>query len=186
MTRRFALISAVFLFAVAAGCGTMKENPAAGVYTINMPNSININIPALENGLIPGVYTCDGRGISPEITISGTPSGTKTLALIMTDPDIPGGGVYDHWVVWNIPPATTDIPTDSTPAGAIVGRNSAGQNNYTSPCPPDREHRYFFNVYALDATLDLPSSANKSELLQAIEGHVLAQGEIIGRYNRPK
>jgi Raf kinase inhibitor-like YbhB/YbcL family protein len=127
------------------------------------PASLTITSPAFENdGIIPVKYTCDGEEINPELRIERLPEGTQYLALIVEDPDAPRG-VYDHWVVWNIP-SHTRIKENSSPG--ISGHNSAGKTGYHGPCPPSGSHRYIFSVFALDAALDLPVGSNKSKLLQ--------------------
>src|SRR3989344_4309890 len=116
-----------------------------------------------ENGMIPPEYTCDGVNRSPPLVISGAPSDAKSLVLLMDDPDIPDFvkqkfniTLWDHWVLFNINPQTTAIAENSVPRGALHGKNTGGKNAYGGPCPPDREHRYYFKLYALDTMLDLP------------------------------
>ena len=147
-----------------------------------------------HEGTIPAKYTCDGSppagGISPPLKISDVPPGTRSLFLNMDDPDVPKSirpdGLWNHWLVWNIPPETTEITEGQEPAG-VVGKNTGGKFGYQGPCPPDREHRYFFKLYALDTMLDLPAeTAAKADLEKAMEGHILAQAELMGRYNRPE
>ncbi len=142
----------------------------------------------LHESLIPAVYTCDGEDRIPGLTISDVPVSAISLALIMDDPDVPANirpeCVWDHWLVWNISPQTTTINESQEPSG-VIGNNSGGKKGYMGPCPPDREHRYYFRLYALDTMLDTPQSASKDELLQAIQGHVLEKAELMGRYNRP-
>ncbi|MEK7614187.1 MAG: YbhB/YbcL family Raf kinase inhibitor-like protein [Patescibacteria group bacterium] len=137
---------------------------------------------------IPSKYTCDGGNINPELLISDVPEGAKSLALIMDDPDVPKAihpeGIWVHWIMWNISIETKVIAENSAPDGAVVGANSRGNNKYAGPCPPDREHRYFFKLYALDTTLDLPVTTGKEGLLQATEGHVIGSAELIGLYER--
>ncbi len=139
-------------------------------------------------GAIPAQYTCDGKNISVPLAFSGVPAGAKSLALTMDDPDVPKNlkpdGMFDHWVVFNMPPDTAGIAENSTPPG-VQGSNGAGKAAYTGPCPPDREHRYFFKLYALDIMLDLPAGATKAQIEAAVQGHVLTQAELMGRYNRP-
>ena len=137
-----------------------------------------------HNGKIPGKFTCDGQDVNPELRISGAPADTRSLALIMDDPDAPVG-VWDHWVMWNIKPTET-IKENSVPDGAVQGRNGWGRNEYGGPCPPSGEHRYFFKVYALGETLNLPPSSDKKALEKAIKGKILAQGELIGKYSRKR
>ena len=141
-----------------------------------------------HNQSIPAKYTCDGENINPPLFISDAPENTKSLVLIMEDPDVPKNirpdGMWDHWLVWDMPPATAEILEGREPQG-MMGKNSGGEKGYAGPCPPDREHRYFFKLVALDlASLALPDSASKAELKKAMEGHVLAEAHLIGRYQR--
>ena len=140
------------------------------------------------NQLIPAKYTCDGENINPLLQWSDAPEGTESLVLIMDDPDVPksirSDGIWDHWLVWNIPPETTEIGKGEEPMGT-VGKNTSGNFGYQGPCPPDREHPYFFKLYALDQTLDLPrETTTKKDLEAAMNGHILAQAELMGRYER--
>lgn len=140
--------------------------------------------------LIPVKYTCDGDDISPPLSWSEPPAGTRSFALIMDDPDAPVG-VWDHWLLYNIPAGVRGLPA-GIPAvpeladGSRHGKNSWGRTDYGGPCPPSGEHRYFFKLYALDAPLDLASGANKQTLLQAMDGHVLAEAELMGVYERTR
>ncbi|GIW69038.1 MAG: hypothetical protein KatS3mg100_532 [Candidatus Parcubacteria bacterium] len=146
-------------------------------------SELSLTSPTFSNGgVIPKTYTCDGEDICPPLRISGVPENAKALALIMDDPDAPVG-VWDHWVVFNIPPDVEEIPEGTEPSG-VSGRNSWGREGYDGPCPPDREHRYFFRLYALDEPLALSSGSTKEEVLRAMEGHILAQAELMGRYDR--
>jgi len=135
-----------------------------------------------EGQSIPSKYTCDGSDTIPPLEFAGVPGNAKSLALIVDDPDAPGG-TFDHWVVWNIPPDTKGV-TEGQPPKGVAGRNSWKKNAYGGPCPPDREHRYFFKLYALDTTLDLPMSSNKGDVEKAMQGHVLAESKLMGRYDR--
>lgn len=141
-----------------------------------------------ENEAIPAIYTCDGSNQNPPLAFTSVPPEAKSLVLIMDDPDVPKnllpGGVFDHWIVFNIPPDTTGVGTNEKLSG-IYGSNSADQTRYAGPCPPDREHRYFFRLYALDAELNLQAGANKAEILKAMVGHILTNAQLMGRYNRP-
>lgn len=153
---------------------------------------MRIKSPVFENnGEIPEKYTCDGEGINPPLVFSDIPERTKSLALIMDDPDIPeaakknyGIEVWDHWIIWNISPETKEIKENTVPMKAIIGKGTRGVNNYTPPCPPDREHRYFFKLYALDTMLSLDINSTKADLEKAMQGHILNQAELIGKYNR--
>jgi Raf kinase inhibitor-like YbhB/YbcL family protein len=133
-----------------------------------------------HNGHIPPQYTCEGDDMNPPLEISNIPDGTKTLALIMEDPDAPNG-VFDHWLVWNILPNQA-IPESSNPG--ISGTNSFGKTGYGGPCPPSGVHRYYFHIYALDVELELLSGARKQELLEAMKGHILAEGSLMGHYKK--
>jgi Raf kinase inhibitor-like YbhB/YbcL family protein len=129
---------------------------------------------------MPSRFTCDGLNINPPLDIGRIPEHTKSIALIIDDPDAPHT-TFIHWVVWNIP-VTTHIEEDSIPG--TEGRNDFHRNHYGGPCPPSGTHRYFFKVYALDSLLDLKAGSAKKELLEAMEGHILGYGELIGLYKR--
>jgi Raf kinase inhibitor-like YbhB/YbcL family protein len=151
--------------------------------TTAVKTSLTISSPAFAHeGYIPSDYTCEGSGKNPPLEIKGIPQEAKSLALIMEDPDAPGK-IFDHWVVWNIPP-DENIAEDTTPG--TLGRNSAGTNNYTPPCPPSGTHRYFFKIYALDAILQVQKGADKITVEKALQSHVIAYGELIGLYKKQK
>jgi len=137
-----------------------------------------------EGGNIPSKFTCDESDTSPPLQITGIPSNAKTLVLIADDPDAPGG-LFTHWLVWNIPPKTNSIAEGSAPKG-VHGTNDFGKSGYKGPCPPPGTHRYSFKIYALDRELDLRSGAKRSQVDAAMKGHVVAQGELVGRYSRKK
>ncbi len=146
--------------------------------------TLTISSPAFNNGeLIPSKFTCDGEDISPALAIGNVPPEAKSLALIMDDPDAPGG-MWVHWVVWNIEPTTTEIGVNKVPAGAKLGMNDFRKSPYGGPCPPSGTHRYFFKLYALDSKLELGAGTNKAGLERAMKGHILAQGELMGKYKR--
>jgi Raf kinase inhibitor-like YbhB/YbcL family protein len=134
---------------------------------------------------IPEKYTCDGADVSPPLTISGVPQGAESLAIIVHDPDAPGGN-WDHWLLWNIAPDTTQIFENTVPEGASAGMNDFGKQTYGGPCPPSGTHRYVFTLYALDRPLRLSSGARRHALEQAMQGHILAQTELIGLYTRQR
>ena len=143
---------------------------------------LSLKSPAFEpTKLIPKKYTCDGENINPPLTIEGIPKETKTLALILDDPDAPSG-TFDHWVVWNIPASTTKISENTVPG--TEGMNSAREHGYHGPCPPSGTHRYFFKVYALDTELSLGANSDRKGVEKAMQGHILAKGELIGLYHR--
>lgn len=146
---------------------------------------MNITSSAFQQGAnIPSKFSCDGANTSPPLQISNVPPGVKSLVLIVDDPDAPSG-LFTHWAVWNISPQTSTIPEGSTPKGA-QGTNDFGKSGYGGPCPPSGAHRYYFKIFALDRDLDLPSGAKRSQLDAAMKGHVVAQGELMGRYARKK
>jgi len=141
-----------------------------------------------EGGLIPPKYTCDGSDISPPLQWDSVPEGTRSIALISDDPDAPMG-TWVHWVLFNLPGETREleenIPGDETlPNGAKQGVSDFGRIGYGGPCPPSGTHRYFFKIYALDTEAALSAGANKRQLLKAMEGHILGQGQLIGKYKR--
>src|ERR1700756_4797419 len=137
-----------------------------------------------EGGNIPSKFTCDGSDTSPPLQLTSVPPGAKSLVLIADDPDAPGG-LFTHWLVWNIPPQTNSIAEGSAPKG-VHGTNDFGKSGYKGPCPPPGTHRYSFKIFALDRELDLRSGAKRSQVDAAIKGHVVAQGELVGRYSRKK
>lgn len=146
-------------------------------------NSLLITSSAFNNeGDIPSKYSCDGGGINPPLHIDNIPEAAKSLVLIIEDPDAPNGG-FDHWVVWNIEPVP-DIKEASNPG--VSGDNSAGKSGYHPVCPPSGSHRYFFYVFALDTSLDLPVGTRKKDLHTAMDGHIIAKGSLMGRYERKK
>ncbi len=141
-----------------------------------------------EGGEIPEKFTCDGENINPELSISGVPTFAAALVLIVDDPDVPEAvrrdRMWDHWVVFNIPPRTSRIPENSQPKG-IAGKNTSGELGYQGPCPPDREHRYFWKLYAIDRELPLRAGASKIEVEKAMEGHIMATAQLMATYKRP-
>jgi Raf kinase inhibitor-like YbhB/YbcL family protein len=139
-----------------------------------------ISLAFSQGGHIPKKYTCEGNNVNPPLEISNLPEKTKTLAIIVEDPDAPHG-IFDHWIVWNILP-NEPIAENSVPG--INGVNSFGTEGYRGPCPPSGSHRYFFKVYALDSLLDLPAGSNKKALQQAMQGHVLSFGELMAHYKK--
>jgi Raf kinase inhibitor-like YbhB/YbcL family protein len=195
MTRHLLIIAGIIILIAAALFQIIKTN-------LKFPSEIPIGTASSQkamlsinslifenNALIPSKYTCDADNVNPPLSISGVPEGTQSLALIMYDPDVPknliASGVFDHWVAFNMPPLTTAIE-EGKDAPGVLGNNGAGKKGYTGPCPPDREHRYFFELYALDMKLPLSEGASRTDVENAIKGHVLGQAELIGRYNRKK
>lgn len=145
--------------------------------------AVSVSSPVFSNGsAIPAKYTCDGDGKSPPLSWSNLPAGTRSVAVVVDDPDAPHGK-FAHWVVYDVPPGTTAIGEGALPAGAEQGKNGKGQPGWTPPCPPSGTHHYHFEVFALGSPLTL-SQPTEDDLFRAMRGHVLAQGEIVGTYQR--
>ncbi len=138
-----------------------------------------------EGGDIPSKFSRDGGNVNPPLHIEGTPANAKSLVLIVDDPDAPVG-LFTHWLVWNIAPKTTEVPEKGMPKGAVQGTNDYPNLGYGGPQPPSGTHRYYFKIFALDQTLDLRSGAKREELDKAMSGHVIAQGQLMGRYMHGK
>ena len=173
MTQR-AIIGVAFAIALA-----VVASFAAGGARMKMTSS------AFQEGAnIPSKFTCDGADTSPPLQIADIPSGAKSLALIVDDPDAPSG-LFTHWIVWNMTPQTSGIGEGSTPNG-VQGTNDFGKSGYGGPCPPSGTHRYYFKIFALDRELNLPFGAKRGQLDAAMKSHVVAQGELMGRYSRKK
>ena len=137
-----------------------------------------------EGGNIPSKFTCDGTDTSPPLKIEGIPPEAKALLIIVDDPDAPSG-LFTHWLVWNIDPRKASIPEGKSPDG-IPGKNDFGKTGYGGPCPPSGSHRYYFRVFAMDQQLSPSAGARRKEVDSAMKGHVIAQGELMGRYARKK
>jgi Raf kinase inhibitor-like YbhB/YbcL family protein/uncharacterized protein (TIGR00297 family) len=178
-----ALLAVLFLFILRVPQTSSKQNQEVLM-------TLTLSSQAFENGqAIPVAFTCDGEDRSPDLTWSGQPAGTRSLALIVSDPDAPMGTFY-HWVIYNLPPQTAGLPegtgskTGPLPAGSLQGPNSFGKNQYGGPCPPaGKAHRYFFTLYALDLAPNLPARLNAVSLQKIMEGHILAQGQWMGTFS---
>jgi hypothetical protein len=133
---------------------------------------------------IPARYTCEGSDINPPLHIEDIPEQSKSVALIVDDPDAPSANPWVHWLIWNVDPKTREIREDQVPAGAQQGTNDFHKQSYGGPCPPSGTHRYFFKLYALDTKLDLKPKAVKKNLEDAMKGHIIAHAELIGLYKR--
>lgn len=169
---------------------TPGESPAATSPTESIM-SLQLTSDAFSNGQsIPAKYSCVGRNVSPALAWTEPPSGTQSFALIMDDPDAPMG-TWVHWVLFNIPAERRDLPEDLPvtgknidPNAIFVGTNSSGNIGYDGPCPPSGTHRYFFRLYALDTLISLLPGATKENLLREMEGHILAQTELMGTFSK--
>ncbi len=148
------------------------------------PNLKITSTAFVNNGTIPAKYSCEGQEVSPPLSISGIPAGTKSIAIIVHDPDAPKEGGFTHWVVWNIDPGNDNIPENFK--GAEQGLNGAGQAGYKGMCPPSGTHHYHFMVYALDARLSMDIKTDKAGLEKSMQGHILAQGDLVGLYKKNK
>lgn len=150
----------------------------------SLTSNMKLTSPVFNNNQnIPKKYTCDGENVNPSLSIYEVPQNTKSLTLIMDDPDAPMG-TWVHWTVWNIDPKTTEIAENSVPNNATQGTTSFGKPGYGGPCPPSGTHRYFFKLYALDTTLTIPSSSDKADLEKTMEGHIFEKAELVGLYGR--
>ncbi|MFH2012640.1 MAG: YbhB/YbcL family Raf kinase inhibitor-like protein [Pseudomonadota bacterium] len=138
-----------------------------------------------QNGQIPKKYTCDGSDVNPPLKFEDVPSETKSLVLIVDDPDAPLG-TWVHWVLWNIDPKTSEIKENYVPKNAKQGMNDFRKHDYGGPCPPSGTHRYFFKLYALDITLNLGPNITKGDIESSIKGHILSKAELIGLYKRSR
>lgn len=197
------LFIAIFLLAVISGCAAEEKERAAPTPSPTLtPTAIETNtkeVTTMQNisissgafqagGAIPPEYTCDGSNVSPALSWRGIPSNAESIALIMDDPDAPGG-TFVHWVLFNIPPGTTELP-EGVPRnrtlddGSSQGITDFGRIGYGGPCPPGGTHRYYFRLYALDTMLNLQPGASRKQLDDAMRGHILAQGELMGNYKR--
>jgi len=176
-----ALAIVAFIFIIQRSSKNDISNP------LSMGNIILKSSAFKNNEPIPAKYTCDGDppagGINPPLEIENVPSGAKSLVLIVDDPDAPRGD-WVHWTLWNVAVATKEIAEDSIPAGAVQGMTDFGKPGYGGPCPPSGTHHYQFKLYALDVTLNLPPSASKSQIEDAIQGYILGQTVLIGLYSR--
>ena len=145
---------------------------------------MHISSPVFENGgPIPQKYTCDGDDTNPSLLISDVHPRAKSFALIVDDPDAPGG-TWVHWAVWNIHPSVKEIPEGSVPEGGIQGRTSFGSARYGGPCPHSGVHRYFFKLYALDIVLNIPLISTTEKLEEGMKGHIVADAKMMGTYSR--
>ncbi|NWF59010.1 MAG: YbhB/YbcL family Raf kinase inhibitor-like protein [Fischerella sp.] len=198
--RRIFLQHSVSLFAFVAlsvvSCGSSDNSntlvtPTKSDRSQREVQKMNLESIAFEaNGLVPAKYTCDGADISPPLNWNEPPSGTESFALIVDDPDAPRR-TFVHWVLYDLPATVRQLPekiaaVKNLPDGGVQGKNDFGNFGYGGPCPPSGTHRYFFKLYALDKKLGLQPGATKNQLEAAMDGHILAEAELIGRYQRQR
>ena len=179
LTRLATLVLASTLLAAGCGGGDDAEEPATDV-----AESITVTSSAFDaDAPIPTQYTCDGDAVSPPLAWDGLPGDAKATALVVDDPDAPGG-TYVHWIVLDIAPSTTSVDEGSVPADGVQATNSNGDAAYAPPCPPSGTHHYRFTVYALDGPTGLSEGAGTDDALAAIDDHAVARGRLIGTYSR--
>jgi len=190
---RILAVSLVTLAACAAGAYLILRSPertaapeAITIAPTTMGDFILKSSAFKEGELIPAKYACDGDDVNPMLEIRNAPENAKSFALIVDDPDATRGVPWDHWLVWNIGAKTQYIPEDTVPGDAVQGRTSFGHEKYNGPCPPRGApaHRYFFKLYALDAMLALPAGATSATLTTAMQGHIIMETHLMGRYAR--
>jgi len=180
-------LSLSFISCLLFGCGSQPSPTAPETPKDN--KQIKLISSAFEEGqAIPRHYTCDGVNISPPLEWSGVPKNAKTITIIGDDPDA-SSGTWVHWVLFNLPADRIGLiesipPTEKMPGGGWQGKNDFGNIGYGGPCPPRGTHHYLFKLYAVDIELTMKAGATKADLLKAMEGHVLAQGQLMGTYSR--
>lgn len=197
MRYAFGLLGVITLIVSLGGFIALSKKAEAPTEVINdnPPGTMSLTLTSpvfQDGGFIPQKYSCDGENISPELHIGNVPEGTVSFVLVMDDPDIPmsvkqtrGINTFDHWVVFNIPPGTTVIPEGGLP-DASSGMNTRGTNGYTGPCPPDKEHRYFFRLYAVSGTLNFIKAPTLHEVEAAAQDMSLGSATLTGRYERAR
>jgi Raf kinase inhibitor-like YbhB/YbcL family protein len=176
------LVVAVVVLALICAAAILIKIRSSNMETPAPSNGMQLISTAFNDGEeIPEQYTCKGTNINPPLTIMNPPAGTKSLALIMHDPDAPGTD-FVHWLVWDVPANTQSIGPNSVPVGAVQGTNSFGKNNYGGPCPPagTGTHHYIFELYALGTNLSLGADSNREKLQDALQDHTLAQANLTG------
>jgi Raf kinase inhibitor-like YbhB/YbcL family protein len=193
VNRKSQAITLLLLMLLVAGCATRPQVSAQNSASTSTPQttggSIKLTSTAFKEGEpIPRQHTCDGVNVSPSLEWSGVPKSAKTLVIFADDPDAPSG-IWVHWVLYNLPAdnigMVENLPaTDELKAGGFQGKNDFGKIGYGGPCPPSGTHRYFFKIYALDSELPLKAGATKAEVEKAMEGHVVAQGQLMGTYRK--
>ena len=190
MRAKLVVLTLIISISVACGNRSQSKSPTSVAETAT-PNKNEIKVTSVafqEGQAIPRQYTCDGINVSPPLEWSGVPKSAKTIAIIADDPDAPAG-TWVHWVLYNLPAdnigVVENVPsTETLKAGGFQGKNDFGKIGYGGPCPPSGAHRYFFKVYALDNELPLTAAATKAELENAMSGHIVLQGQLIGTYRR--
>ncbi len=179
----------LFILALACLLAACNSTAAKTATPQETPMSLTLSSPAFAPGQpIPEKFSCKGSSVSPALAWSGAPADTASFALIVEDPDAPAG-TWVHWVIYNIPATSKGLaeavaPQPTFDDGAAQGMNSGNRRYYEGPCPPSGTHRYFFRLYALNARLDLAPGATADQLRRAMQGHILAQGELMGTFSK--
>lgn len=185
--RRKSMMAVITVLLAAWGCEARDSVQAEekGEATV----TLNVTSPAFEDGAkIPAKYTADGANVSPPLNWQEIPEGAQSIVIIADDPDAPMG-TWVHWLIWNIPAGEAGIRENVPSAealanGAVQGTTSFNRVGYGGPAPPSGTHRYYFKVYAIDKQLDLAPEARKADVEKAMQGHILAQGQMMGRYSK--
>lgn len=179
------LTALCIVFLIAPSCAAKEPIlPEEGEIALSV-----LSLAFQEGERIPTKYTCQGQDVSPPFTWSEPPAGNQSFVLIVDDPDAPDG-VFTHWVIFNLPSDSRQLPEAvptqaQLPSGALQGKNDFGGIGYGGPCPPPgRPHRYQFTLYVLDKPLDLKAGASKKQVIDAMQGHILTQGQLTGTYQR--
>lgn len=174
-----------------SGCSKSAPPAIRPIDNVSLPEKAGIRLTsgAFKDGeAIPRAYTCDGVNISPPLEWAGVPRTARTIAIVVDDPDAPGGD-WVHWVLYNLPADNIglieNMPlTETLKAGGFQGKNDFGKIGFGGPCPPTGTHRYFFRIYAVDSELSLKAGATRAELVKAMESHIVVQGQLMGTYRR--
>ncbi|MBD3882811.1 YbhB/YbcL family Raf kinase inhibitor-like protein [Phormidium tenue FACHB-886] len=187
------LIGSALVGLILAGCETGNQaiapSPTDAAEGLQVPRTMTLSSPAFRlDGMLPAKHTCDGENISPALSWDAPPAATRSLALLVNDIDAPSK-TFVHWVLYDLPPTVRQLP-EKLPSqpflaiGGIQGKNDFGQYGYGGACPPSGTHRYVFRLFALDTLLDLPPGTTKSEVMEAMKGHIVAGAELTGQYKR--
>lgn len=185
MKKSIIILILVIIFVISVNIFKKTIHPFTYSTIQPMEGNMKLTTVFAYNESIPSKYTCDGEDAAPELTISEVPADSKSLVLIVDDPDAPIG-TWVHWLVYNIPVSTAKIDAKNLPQDAKQGMTDFGRVGWGGPCPPSGTHRYFFKLYAIDKVLDLPDGATKTQLEQAIKDHIVEKTELIGLYKRIK
>jgi Raf kinase inhibitor-like YbhB/YbcL family protein len=178
------VVAALCLYLVFADSRGTDSQRRVGVSEEVSEDGMKLDSNAFENNSsIPSKYTCDADNVNPPLSISRVPENAKSLVLIVDDPDAPGG-TFTHWIIWNMDPTAKEIAEASVPQVAVQGINDFGKVEYGGPCPPTGTHHYYFKLFALDTMLDLESSTKRKDLLDAMQGHILEEAQLVGLYKR--